>query len=410
MKPACVDLRRVILLFTVAFVASCGPLTRGPAVPEALAGEATVFNKPAIRSWGDELSVPFRDELLQAAKRQRVELDARPDPTAPAPSYFLALSGGAADGAFGAGILCGWSVAGTRPEFSVVTGVSTGALIAPLAFLGASYDDKLRELYTTVRTRDIANQRFILTGLLGDSLMDITPLSRKIDEIVDEQMMRDIAREYARGRVLVIATSNADSDRGVVWNIGAIAASGHPDSLKLIRDLLIASAAIPAVFPPVMIDVEADGRHYQEMHVDGATQSQVFLYPPSLMLRLESEMRGARRERTAYVIRNGRLDPQWSEVSRRTIPIAVWAISSLIRANGLGDLLRIYFITKRDSVDFNLAFIPSTFRAEPAELFDPVYMTALFDYGFAAATAPGGFPWHKVPPGWISNRTEYAEP
>jgi hypothetical protein len=231
-----------------------------------------------------------------------------------------------------------------------------------------------------------------------------------VERLVDEQMMRDIALQYSRGRVLVIGTVNMDSDRGVIWNIGAIAASGDPGALKLIQDVLIASSAIPAAFPPVMIDVEAGGNKYQEMHVDGATKSQVFLYPPSLQLQSEAANRGFYRERVAFVIRNARVEPKWAQVTPRTLPIAVRAITSLIRANGIGDLVHIYFVAQRDDVRFNLAFIPSSFQAEPEEFFDPVYMTELFNYGFNAASGPGGYPWLRQPPGWLCASPEYAVP
>jgi hypothetical protein len=319
-----------------------------------------------------------------------------PLPTA----YYLAISGGGADGAYGAGVMCGWTDAGTRPEFKVVTGISTGALTAPFVFLGPAYDDRLRKVYTSVSTDEIATSRGMLAALYSDALMDTVPLRTLLGTLVDERMMQDIAREYARGRLLMVATTNLDANRGVIWNVGAIASSGDPKALKLIHDILIASAAIPAAFPPVMIDVELDGVRYQEMHVDGGAKAQVFLYPPTFALSARASEEGIERERVAYVIRNARLDPQWASVQRRTLSIAGRAISSLIQTQGVGDLYRIYMITQRDGVGFNLAFIPPTFNVKATEDFDPVYMTKLFEVGYTAATAPGGYPWHKSPPGF----------
>jgi hypothetical protein len=410
-EPAAVPTQRTFLRFLPALLGaaalgSCGP-QRGPAVPEDLAGDATALGNPAFRTWDDALNEPFLGELVLAAQRELARADPSGSGALP-PAYYLAISGGGADGAFGAGLLCGWTALGTRPEFHVVTGISTGALTAPFAFLGPEYDEELRTVYTTVGTRQVFRFRGMMSALFSDALTDTTPLRRLMESLVDEEMMRDIAREHARGRVLVVATTNLDADRGMIWNIGLIAASGDPGALRLIQDVLMASAAIPAAFPPVMIDVEAAGKRYQEMHVDGAAKAQVFLYPPSLELKSESLARGIQRERVAFVIRNARLGPNWAETRRRALSIAGRAIGALIHSQGIGDLFRIYLITRRDHVDFNLAYIPESFRSEPAEHFDPVFMSELFDLGFTAASAPGGYPWTTKPPGWVDG--EHALP
>lgn len=398
-----------LLAFASAFtLSSCAAPRRGPAVPVELADRATVLSMPAIRTWGNTLNPAFREEVLRAARR---ELDnggpaARGD-TLP-PACYLAISGGGADGAYGAGLLCGWTAAGTRPEFKVVTGISTGALTAPFALLGPKYDGALRKVYTSITTRQIARPRGFLAALSDDALMDTRPLRQLMQEMVTDEMMRDIAREYGRGRLLLVGTTNLDAGRGVVWNIGAIAASGDPRALDLIHSVLLASAAIPGAFPPIMIDVQADGRAYQEMHVDGGVRAQVFLYPPSFDLRSRAASEALQRDRVAYVIRNARLDPTWESVPRRTLPIAGRAISSLIQTQGFGDLFRIYQLAQRDGVDFNLAFIPAAFQDKPREEFDPVYMSKLFDAGHAAARC--GYPWAKTPPGMPAEEAPAASP
>jgi hypothetical protein len=386
---------RILPLPLVLALVSCAAPQRGPAVPRELASHAVVLDMPAARTYGNALSQPFKEELFRAARREMERMPAGQGKPLP-PASFLAISGGGADGAFGAGLLCGWTVAGNRPEFKAVTGISTGALTAPFAFLGPKYDERLRMVYTSVTTRQIARSRG-LWGLFDDALMDTAPLRKLMTQIVDQEMMGDIAREYARGRLLLIGSTDLDAGRGVIWNIGAIAASGDPRALDLIHKILLASAAIPAAFPPVMIDVEVDGTQYQEMHVDGGTRSQVFLYPPSFELKAEAAGQGIQRKRIGYVIRNARLDPDWAAVQRRTLPIAGRAISSLIQTQGFGDLILIYMICRRDGVDFNLACIPPTFDEQPEEDFDPIYMTKLFNMGSSAAK--NGYPWMKQPPG-----------
>jgi len=393
---------RVIPLVGFLVLASCATQSRGPAVPEELGSSAVALHNPAFRSWDDDLSEAFLNEVIQTSERE-LERSRKADGSMEA-VRFLAISGGGSDGAFGAGLLSGWSAAGTRPEFKVVTGVSTGALTAPFAFVGPAYDEKLRRVYTTVVTRDIFRSRGVIAGFFNDALFDTAPLRRLMESLIDEEMMRDIASEYQRGRLLFIGTTNLDADRGVVWNIGAIASSGEPGALKLIHDVLMASAAIPAGFPPIMIDVEADGKRYQEMHVDGGTKSQVFLYPPSLDLVTEFRRSGIYRERHAYVIRNARFRPDWEEVPRRTLSVARRSITALIRTQGIGDLYQIYMISRRDQVDFNLAYIPDSFREQPDDLFDPVYMTKLFELGYRKASS--GFEWSKVPPGWVETMSE----
>lgn len=391
----------VICLCCALLLASCASPTRKDAVPTELADQSTVFNDPSIRTWDDTLSPAFLAELLTATRREQPPIGPNGQPGPLPPAYYLGISGGGADGAYGAGLLCGWTSAGTRPDFKIVTGISTGALTAPFAFLGPAYDDKLRRVYTSVRTDEIAKSRGLLAALFDDALMDTVPLRQLMIKLIDEQMIRDIAREYARGRILMVATTNLDANRGVIWNIGKIASSNDPKAIDLIHDILIASAAIPGAFPPVLIRVEIDGKEYEEMHVDGGTKAQVFLYPPTFALNTVLSAEGLQRQRIAYIIRNARLDPQWASVQRRTLSIAGRAISSLIQTQGVGDLYRIYLVLRRDGVPFNLAYIPATFNTVQKEEFDPVYMSQLFALGYERAAAPGGYPWSTRPPGFI---------
>ena len=334
-------------------------------------------------------------DARRALERERAWRAANGETGALAPVSFLAVSGGGDSGAFGAGLLCGWTKAGTRPEFKVVTGVSTGALIAPFAFLGPRYDPVLRHVYTEVQQRQIFKARGLLKGIFADGMADTAPLYRVIEHYVTQQLLDEVAAEYAKGRILLVGTTNMDTLEPVIWNMTAIAASKDPEATVLFRKVLLASAAIPAAFPPVLIDVEVDGQRYQEMHVDGGAMAQVFLYPPSLRLSDEDK---AERQRTLYIIRNARLDRQWASVKRRTLPIAGRAISSLLHSQGIGDLYRIYGTTQRDGIDYNLAYIPASFDVPHTTDFDPIWMGKLFATGFELAAA--GYRWEKTPPGY----------
>jgi hypothetical protein len=208
-------------------------------------------------------------------------------------------------------------------------------------------------------------------------------------------MLAAIAREYAKGRLLLIGTTNLDVQRPVIWNIGAIAASGKPGAAELVRKILLASAAVPALFPPVMIDVEAGGERFQEMHVDGGAVAQMFLYPPTIGLHLDVRQQALLRERHAFLIRNARMDPEWASTDRRLLPIVERAVDTMIHYSGYNDALRIYATSQRDGVDYNLAYIGADFTAEPKVPFDQAYMRALFDYGYQRGRA--GYRWRKAP-------------
>ena len=315
------------------------------------------------------------------------------------PHNYLAISGGGANGAFGAGLLIGWTATGERPEFSMVTGVSTGALTAPFAFLGPDYDDEMKEVYTSTTTKDIATKRNAVAAAFGDSITDTAPLQKLIAKYIDAEMIGAIAREYKKGRRLFVGTVNLDAGRSVIWNIGAIAASDYPQKMTLIHELLRASAAIPVAFPPVFIPVEVEGKQYDEMHVDGGTGSQVFVYPAAADWRVITRKLKVQGKPQVYVIRNSFLDADYQGIKRSVFPIASRTIDSLIRTQGVGDLYQIYALCKRDGNDFNLAYIPSDFTDEPTEGFDPVYMRKLLDRGYQMAL--DGYPWEHAPPGFI---------
>lgn len=383
-----------VLAIGVGVLGACSIPERGPGVPQADTARALPLGIPNARFFADGDPGAMIEEGTRAFEREQAALRAEGKPlTRLTPVYYLAVSGGGDNGAFGAGLMTGWTALGTRPEFKMVTGVSTGALIAPFAFLGPDYDDALRDVYTNMTPDKVFKVRGLTAALFDDAMADTGPLSQVISTYADQKMLDAIAREYQQGRLLLIGTTHLDAQRPVIWNIGAIAASGQPGALELFRKILRASAAIPGLFQPVLFDVEVDGKKYQEMHVDGGAIAQLFLYPPSLNIGTAA----VRRVRHAYVIRNARLDPDYAASERRTISIAGRAISTMLAASGQNDVLRTYFVTQRDGVDYNLAYIGADFSAPKAGEFDQSYMRALYAYGFQEGK--DGRAWHKVPPG-----------
>ena len=380
-------------------ISGCSTPDRLPAVPQSAASQAVpasgASSRP-IRYLVTRETASFAAEAQYALEKEKAWLASQGQSGPLPPAAFLAISGGGDNGAYGAGFLNGWTASGSRPQFKVVTGISTGALIAPFAFLGPKYDYVLERVYTQTSQKDIFKKRGLIKGVFGDAMADSRPLADTIGAYVNQQLIDEIAAEYGKGRVLLVGTANLDSLEPVIWNMTALAASRDPNTIPLFRSILLASASIPGAFPPVLIDVEVAGTRYQEMHVDGGTMAQVFFYPPSINLeRLGADMQ---RKRALYIIRNARLDADWASVERSTLSIASRAIASLTRTQGVGDLYRIYATTQRDGIDFNLTYIPPTFNTPHLEEFDTNYMRELYAVGRKVAQT--AYPWQKYPPGF----------
>jgi predicted acylesterase/phospholipase RssA len=388
---------RVICVVCLALVISACATSR-ILLPESLADQAEVPGGSTARMWGDELP----NNIAERVEKFRQQFGGQGDKNVFLdPPNYLALSGGGSKGAFGAGLLKGWSESGTRPKFIIVAGVSAGALIAPFAFLGSDYDERLERLFTGFTTDDLIVRLSLVRGIFSDALFDSRRLRELLRQKVDDEMIEEIAREYDRGRRLLIGTTNLEAKRPVLWNIGAIAKVGTEEANRLIRDVILASASIPGVFPPVKIKVRVGDQEYDEIHVDGGVSTQIVLYPAQFDLKKASKTIGISADQTVYVIRNDYLDARWGEVDLNLSSILLSSLETLIRTQGIGDLHRIYFAALRDELKFKLAYIPPEFKHENKEMFDPKYMRALFD--FAYERAKNGYPWASSPPGFVSD-------
>jgi predicted acylesterase/phospholipase RssA len=381
---------------SMLLVAGCATIAPRNVLPQADAGQIEFAGFHNIRFWGDASARDIQAITMADAPKAETRLAFGVEKHPPV-ANLLAISGGAEDGAFGAGLLVGWSDAGTRPAFDLVTGVSSGALIAPFAFLGRDHDAQLREIFTKYGRKDIFT--YNVSGVLeGSALADDTPLARLIEKYVDAAFLQEIARERIKGRILLIGTTNLDTQRPVMWDMGRIAMSGDSDAIGLFRKILLASATLPGVFAPVRIQVRVGGQNYDELHVDGGVTRQVFIAPSlfSAAAHDQKSGRSAARPRL-FVIRNGKIDPEWKSVNDNVLSVTQRSISTLIKNQGIGDLYRIYSVTRRDGIDFNLASIPADFSETSDEPFDQKYMVALFDRGYDLASR--NYSWVKAPPG-----------
>jgi predicted acylesterase/phospholipase RssA len=310
------------------------------------------------------------------------------------PLKYLALSGGGADGAYGAGVLNGWTAAGTRPKFSVVSGVSTGALIAPFAFLGAAYDATLRDVYTSGIAESLLNTPNIVHAVFGSGLFGNTHLRELVARYVGQDMLGAIAAENAKGRKLLIVTTNLDTQRTVIWDMGRIATIRSTQALNLFRDVLAASASIPVVFPPMLIDAEANGHRFQEMHVDGGVTAPVLTLPEAFLLRNGALARGL--GMNIYILVNNKVERDFQLVPNSTIDIAARASASVTKTQTRSILYETYDFARRNNFGFSLTYIDKDLPSPGSSGFETSYMRSLYQYGYDKAKT-GDF-WAKSPP------------
>lgn len=383
---------RFVFVSMLVVTSGCVHIPERSPLPERYVEDAQPLGIPRARFWGDA-PPPWEHQWLDTSAS---ELKARYSGIYAREHTYLAISGGGQDGAFAAGLLLGWTESGNRPQFTTVTGISAGALVAPFAFLGPEYDEVLKEVSAELTADDVYEKRRTIRGLRSDAMASTKPLQALIEKHVDQEMMERIAQEYRKGRMLNIGTANLDAMRPVVWRIGAIANSGHPQALELIRRVLLASASIPGAFPPVLIQVEVGDERFDELHVDGGATSQVFLYPAGFNWDAVLGRLDVRHRPNVYIIRNSRIEPVYEQVQNKLFPIARRSIASLVRTQGIGDLYRIYLQTCRDRLVYNLAYIPSDFDETPEGPFDRDYMEKLFEMAFERARS--GFRWENMPP------------
>jgi predicted patatin/cPLA2 family phospholipase len=329
-----------------------------------------------------------RNPVVQAAHKADAEPQARK------PRNILALTGGGAYGAFTAGVLNGWTRTDKRPEFDVVTGVSTGSLIAPFALLGPKYDAELKRAYTEVRHRDMLSLRSVPTIPFRDSVASSAPLRRMVETAITDEVVVAIAAEHAKGRRLYVATTQLDTRKPVVWDVGAIAARGGKDARRLVCDVMVASCSVPGVFPPVAIEGEGEARGKTELHVDGGVTSSVFV-PQQV---LEAAKAGPNDPpANLYVIVAGRYYPEVAPVRPRLIGVLKASGGALLRANVRKDVTNLYHLSKLAGVKFHSVALPPDFQGDEGNLdFDQDTMTRMFVEGVKVGT--DGPMWDTTPP------------
>ena len=387
-------LRSAVLLCSLA-LAACTSLPRTP-YSAADASSSRVLDIDGLRRYADEPVTKFRFEKDDLSSTKT----------------YLALSGGGADGAYGVGVLNGWTAAGTRPTFSVVSGVSTGGLIAPFAFLGSQYDDTLREVYTSGIASSLLDDPSIIRVLFGSGLFGNKRLRELVARYVGPEILAAVAREHAKGRKLLVVTTDLDTQRTVVWDMGKIAGRGvqgdealaavgvrrgasvgSPEALRLFRDVMAASASIPLVFPPILIEAKGQGRRFEEMHVDGGVTAPVLTLPDALLF--QGRLPGNSRM-NIYILVNKKLERTFELVSNSTPDVASRSLSSITQSQTRSVIFSTYDFAKRNRWGFHLSYIERDYPAAASEGFDTAYMRALYQHGYEKAAS--GHAWTSTLP------------
>ncbi|WP_156387702.1 MULTISPECIES: patatin-like phospholipase family protein [unclassified Methylobacterium] len=375
--------RAFVAGMVAAQVGACSSIPRVGYSAEQAAAAVVPGMDPGVRAYADASESTFNGMVArQDAKTSRFA--------------YLALSGGGGDGAYGAGILNGWTASGTRPEFSLVSGVSTGALIAPFAFLGPAYDATLTEIYTSGIASTLVQSPSVTNVLFGSGLFGDGRLRDLVGRFVTPDLLVAVAEAHAKGRRLLVVTTNLDSQRAVIWNMGAIATSGGPNAVGLFRDVLTASASIPAVFPPQLIDVQDGPKAFQEMHVDGSVVTPVFTLPQSFLLK-DGSLRGKVGKSDIYVVINGRLEPEFDLAQNNTLSIVERSFTTASRSRSRATLASTYAFTRANGIGFNLTYIDETApNTTAARGFDTGYMRKLYQDGYEKGRT-GSFWFRTVP-------------
>ncbi len=341
-----------------------------------------------------EISKPIVDGLAEAFKV---------DPKKPAlPSKqaknVLVLSGGGQYAAYNAGLLVGWSEQGTRPQFDVITGISSGAIVAVYTFMGKKCDPQLQHFFTTTSNKDIFQYRPIRELIRSGALANPERLEKMITREISDEYIDALRQEHAAGRRMYIGTMNVATRRIVIWDLGAIACSSRPDANIIIRKVLLAAGSIPGLLPAVKLDVVIDGKHYIEEHCDGGAASQIFLRPGPGMERPQGVKTDWLKGSNLYALAAGKLYADPLKDNPGFLKRVTGTISAALYALFRAEMMNIYTYCQTSGMKFHMISIPQDFQSPANSMtFEPEEMQKMFALGYSEAIRE--IRWRKTPPG-----------
>jgi hypothetical protein len=317
------------------------------------------------------------------------------------PVQALALTGGVAGAPFAAGVLVGWSEAGTRPTFDEVTGVSSGSLIGAYAFLGPKYDANVQRLILNLKTADLIKLRPVRYALHNGAFGSNEPAERLLQTEINDAFLADLRQAHAEGRRFFVGTMNLETKRLAIWDMGAIASSGRPDADDLVRKVLLASIAWPGFVPPVEFNVEVNGHWYHEQHYDGGPAAMAFMrsgplakWPEQVGRAQSAWLPGS----NLYVLACRKLYANPAPVPKRALPRLMSSVGAIFEALTRADIARLYAVCTLTGTPFHLLALPQDSPEESISVGDmyPKEPHILFDKGYQMGAA--GPPWRLTPP------------
>jgi hypothetical protein len=376
-------LSHIFLLVSILDLAGCATVHREQAPGLVLNNAAPVGFRPDIRYISTDpkaIKSRFSENLLRRrAASNDVALN------------ILALSGGGAGGSFGAGALVGLSRQEKRPRFDVVTGVSAGALMAPFAFLGSSWDAQLTDNFSGAHSNNFLVTRG-MDMLFSPGIYQNEPLIAFVDHFVTPDMIKEVASQAALGRLLLVATTDLDKEETVIWDMGQIAAQGGEVAHNLFRDVLVASASIPGVFPPIIIPVRDSNTRYDEMHID-ASATVPFFFAPALAYILPLDPNGLKGT-NIYVIVNGQLAAIPKTTGLDTISILSRSLTAVLQHRARTEIAMTSEFAQKYDMNLKITAIPVSYPFRGPLDFSKSTLLELFNYG--ADCARDGKLWTTV--------------
>jgi len=379
--------RNANVLLLVLVLSAC-TVTQRPTPPPV--------GEPVEQAWGsvpilsaDAVADTSLSESLISSLRAKFEKARADNVSGKIPYRALTLSGGGSRGAYGAGVMSGWTVRGDRPQFDVVTGISVGALMATHVFLGPDFDENLK-IYKRLTNDDVYKKRGLFDIFRSGAAYDTAPLRETLLSLINEDILDLVAAEHRTGRRLFVGSTNLDANLFTIWDLGAIAGSGRPDRLQRYIDAIMASAAFPIAFQPVYIEVEGEDGPHTQMHVDGGVRETAFYFDFVEELYAAAEAAGLTEgdfKQELYLLINGNLAHSQSvvydPVSGKLKDVIAATIDSLMTRITRGSVFRLWVRAMIDGADFHLSFVPADFEFKTHTLqFEPEEEATLFELGY----------------------------
>lgn len=369
----------LIALFTASLLTGCGGRQRPIQTSDELLAERKVLQQEVMTANLDGLEALVKHVHGERTTDPNDDVD------------VLVISGGGDWGAFGTGVLTGWGelpdTTKRRPEFDVVSGVSTGALIAPFAFLGTNADIKtIDDLYRNPKEDWVKTRGLLFFLPENASFAEVPGLEREVDKFITMDVAKRVAAATQSGRMVYVNTTNLDDGNAQPFRWGLAAERAVKDGdLTRLRNILLASSGIPGAFPPREIDgsIYCDGAVTSNIIYGGvAKRDQTFgaiwkrTYPnepiPTIRFWVILNNYAVSQPRT--------VQPSWPSVIERSLEVAVRS-STNTALRHLMAMAELSKLTGNGNIEVRWIAIPNSWDAPEPGIFKEATMRSLSDLG-----------------------------